>query len=270
MPRSAHDIAARIPFLRRYARALTGSQAIGDQYVRICLEMIVETPELLPDGGDLQRELFCLFHRVWTRTSPAAAMGPAGRRPAAGLANELGELPAIDRQVLLLVAVERYAFDDVGYILSIREEQARAHFNQALEEISRYSDVPIMIIEDEKIIALDLKSIVEEMGHNVCGMAQREGEAIDVAAQTRPQLILADIELKDGGNGIVAVRKILQNTDVPVIFITAYPEYLLTGNAPEPTFIITKPFNRDTIKAAIAQALFVKDKDRPISTLARA
>jgi CheY-like chemotaxis protein len=189
-------------------------------------------------------------------------MSPAGRRPGTGMASELGELPAIDRQVLLLVAVERYAFDDAAYILSIREDQAREHFNHALEEISRHSDVPIMIIEDEKIIALDLKSIVEEMGHNVCGMAQREGEAIALAAKTKPHLILADIELKDGGNGIVAVREILQSTDVPVIFITAYPEYLLTGNAPEPTFIITKPFNRDTIKAAISQALYVKDKDR--------
>ena len=256
MTRSADEIAARIPFLRRYARALTGSQAIGDQYVQICLEMIVEAPDSLPAGGDLQRELFRLFHQVWARTSPAATLDPN-----TGLAAELGELPTIDRQVLLLVAVERYAFDDVAYILSVSEAQARAYFNGTLKDLSRHRDVPIMIIEDEKIIALDLKSIVEEMGHKVCGIAQREAEAIELAAGTWPQLILADIELKHGGNGIIAARKILQNADVPVIFITAYPEFLLTGRAPEPTYVITKPFDRDTIKAAIAHALFIKAKE---------
>jgi hypothetical protein len=52
------------------------------------------------------------------------------------------------------------------------------------------------------------------------------------------------------------VKDILQRYDVPVIFITAFPERLLTGERPEPTFLITKPFQPETVKAAIGQALF--------------
>jgi CheY-like chemotaxis protein len=68
--------------------------------------------------------------------------------------------------------------------------------------------------------------------------------------------VLADIQLADGSSGIDAVKDILARLDVPVIFITAFPERLLTGERPEPTFLITKPFQRSTVKAAISQALF--------------
>ena len=71
-----------------------------------------------------------------------------------------------------------------------------------------------------------------------------------------PGLVLADIQLADDSSGIDAVKDILAEFSVPVIFITAFPERLLTGTRPEPTFLITKPFQRSTVKAAIAQALF--------------
>ena len=68
--------------------------------------------------------------------------------------------------------------------------------------------------------------------------------------------MLADIQLADGSSGLEAVNEILTTITVPVIFITAYPERLLTGQKPEPTFLITKPFQPETVKAVISQALF--------------
>jgi CheY-like chemotaxis protein len=265
MSQSPHEIAARVPYLRRYARALTGHQSTGDQYVRICLEMIVEDPEILPSTGDLMRDMFRLFHKVWSETSPTTIMTHAElpRRQDAGIFESFRGLPAVERQVLLLAALERYSFGDIAYILSITEEEARGYFNQAQLDIRDEPSVPIVIIEDEKVIAYDLRAIIEDMGHTVCGVAEREDEAVELAARTRPRVILADIQLKDGGSGIAAVRKILQRIEAPVIFITAYPEYLLTGNAPEPAFVITKPFNRDTIVAAVSQAIYVS-KPAPI------
>ena len=65
------------------------------------------------------------------------------------------------------------------------------------------------------------------------------------------------------GSGIDAVKDILSEFSVPVIFITAFPERLLTGERPEPTFLITKPFQRSTVKAAIAQALFFDETTVP-------
>jgi CheY-like chemotaxis protein/DNA-directed RNA polymerase specialized sigma24 family protein len=259
MSQSRHEIAARVPYLRRYARALTGSQATGDQYVRICLEMIVEDPEILPSTGDMMRDMFRLFHRVWTETSPTHIMTHASvpRRQDAGAFETYRGLPAVERQVLLLAALERYSFGDIAFILSITEDEARSYFNQAQLDIRDEPSVPIFIIEDEKVIAYDLRAIVEDMGHTVCGVAEREDEAVELAARAKPRVILADIQLKDGGSGIAAVRKILEKIEAPVIFITAYPEFLLTGNAPEPAFVITKPFNRETIIAAVSQAVYV-------------
>ena len=98
--------------------------------------------------------------------------------------------------------------------------------------------------------------IVQAMGHDVTGVARTHTAAIELAGKHRPDLILADIQLADGSSGIDAVKDILARLDVPVIFITAFPERLLTGERPEPTFLITKPFQPETVKAAIGQALF--------------
>ena len=255
MPIGRSEIVGALPFLRRYARALTGSQGTGDQYVRIMLEMIVENPAVLPEQPDVQRELFRLFHRVWDKTNPATLFA---ERDDAGLDPSLHELPPRQRQVLLLVALEGYAFPDVAYVLNIDEEQARTLFNEVQQEIERQGPAPIMIIEDEKIIALDIASIVEEMGHKVVGIAETEKDAYALAQRTQPALILADIQLKGGDNGIAAVRRILKEHETPVIFVTAYPEQLLTGEAPEPAFVIAKPFAPETVKAAISQALYVR------------
>ena len=80
-----------------------------------------------------------------------------------------------------------------------------------------------------------------------------------LAAETHPDLILSDIQLADGSSGIDAVNEILARTALPVIFITAFPESLLTGERPEPAFLVTKPFNEDMVKALISQALFFND-----------
>jgi hypothetical protein len=75
--------------------------------------------------------------------------------------------------------------------------------------------------------------------------------------------VLADIQLADGSSGIEAVNDILGISGVPIVFITAYPERLLTGERPEPTFLITKPFAPENVKAITSQALFFDLKARP-------
>jgi CheY-like chemotaxis protein len=127
---------------------------------------------------------------------------------------------------------------------------------EAQAEIERQTRAEVLIIEDEPIIAMDIETIVRDLGHNVTGVAVTRDEAVQQARARRPSLVLADIQLADDSSGIDAVKDILQEFRVPVIFITAFPERLLTGERPEPTFLITKPFQRSTVKAQIAQALF--------------
>jgi hypothetical protein len=62
--------------------------------------------------------------------------------------------------------------------------------------------------------------------------------------------------LADGSSGLEAVNDLLTTLEVPVIFITAYPERYLTGERPEPTFLISKPYQASTVSALVSQALF--------------
>jgi CheY-like chemotaxis protein len=119
-----------------------------------------------------------------------------------------------------------------------------------------------MIIEDEPLIAMDIEQMVESLGHRVTGIARTHTEAVALYGKTKPSMVLADIQLADGSSGIDAVNDILKTSSVPVIFITAFPERLLTGERPEPTFLVTKPFNPDMVKALISQALFFNETTR--------
>jgi len=258
MPFSTGDIAAKLPYLRRYARALTGSQATGDEYVRTCLEVIVRDRHRMAENVDPQTELFRLFHKVYASADPAMAANP---RPAVAASEPalrtVMALPPIERQVLLLSALERYSFSDVAYILDVPEDTVRGLFNRAQESMMTLAAARVLIIEDEPVIALELKSIVESLGHTVVGTADREKEAVAIADRSAPNLVLADIQLRGEDSGIEAVRHILERHAVPVIFITAYPERLLTGKGVEPAFIISKPYDPSMVRAAVSQALHV-------------
>src|SRR5690606_5100764 len=126
-------------------------------------------------------------------------------------------------------------------------------------EISQQVATRLMIIEDEPLIAMDIEQMVESLGHEVVGIARTKSEATELYAREKPRMVLADIQLADGSSGIDAVNEILKEDAIPVIFITAFPERLLTGERPEPTFLVTKPFNPDMVKALISQALFFEE-----------
>jgi CheY-like chemotaxis protein len=110
---------------------------------------------------------------------------------------------------------------------------------------------------------MDLESIVEGLGHRVIGTARTHADAVSAAVQRKPGLVLADIQLADGSSGLDAVNEMLGTFAVPVIFITAYPDRLLTGERPEPAFLITKPYQPDTVKAIVSQALFFDRRAQP-------
>ena len=157
---------------------------------------------------------------------------------------------------MLFRSMEGFSRQETAYLMDIDADDVDSLVNEALQEIEKQTRADVLIIEDEPIIAMDIEMIVRDMGHDVTGIAVTRDEAVEMALANRPGLVLADIQLADDSSGIDAVKDILARFSVPVIFITAFPERLLTGERPEPTFLITKPFQRSTVKAAIAQALF--------------
>lgn len=266
MAEQSREIVAQLPYLRRYARALTGSQKRGDQYVRICLETILAEPSRISAGKDLRLQLFTVFHEAWRAVHNAIGdvEGQASQASAGGdgtrarLEQRLAALPSAERQVLLLVSLEGFSIDQTATILGMAPAEVEAKLTQARADIMRQEPTKVLIIEDEPLIAMDIAQIVQDLGHTVCGTAARKDEALTVARATEPGLVLADIQLKEGDSGIEAVQEILQSIDVPVIFVTGFPERLLTGEGLEPAFLVTKPFDAETLKTAIGQALSVQ------------
>ncbi|QPQ54036.1 response regulator [Allosphingosinicella flava] len=252
------ELAPHLPFLRRYARALTGSQQHGDAFVRATLEAIVAAPDDFPRDVDARLGLYRTFHAIWSTANIEEDPGAgSGFEDAEGIAQaRLARITPLSRQALLLTAMEGFTPEDTGYLIGAEADEVERLVAEALEEIERQTRAEVLIIEDEPIIAMDIETIVRDLGHTVTGVAVTRDEAVAQARAHRPGLVLADIQLADDSSGIDAVKDILAEFSVPVIFITAFPERLLTGERPEPTFLITKPFQRSTVKAAIAQALF--------------
>ena len=251
------DLAPHLPFLRRYARALTGSQKHGDAYVRQALEAIVAAPNEFPRDVDVRLGLYRTFQRIRQSTHDDADRLEDNGENAANVADaRLSRITPRSRQALLLTQLEGFVPEDAAYLMETSPDEVESLVGEAIAEIERQTHADVLIIEDEPIIAMDLETIVRDLGHNVTGVAVTRDEAVAQARAHRPGLVLADIQLADDSSGIDAVKDILSEFQVPVIFITAFPERLLTGERPEPTFLITKPFQRSTVKAAISQALF--------------
>jgi len=253
------EVAAYLPYLRRYARALSGSQASGDAYVRACLQAILEDPAVLDENENQKTALFRLFHTLWNTTSQLdpSGDGEADLNYFEQTAKErLERMQPVNRQALLLTTLEGFSPAEVGEIIGGDEDSVSQLVDEAIGEIDRQTTTQVLIIEVEPLISMDLSDIVRTLGHSVAAVARTKDQAVEAALASRPGLILADIQLADGSSGIDAVNDILNEFDVPVIFITSFPERLLTGDRPEPTFLITKPFETDTVKAAISQAMF--------------
>ncbi len=205
---------------------------------------------------------------------------PSGRAHRAGL-DEAGSTPrAVDakaattpetrlkaldsnkRAALLLTAVEAFSLEEAAFIL---DETA--------------DDVERAIVNAQQTIDRDLASRVLIIG----GRADHRARPREPRHRTRDTMVVATAATRDEAvakalrnvrpgagrhqsrrrrSGIDAVAEILNSFDIPVIFITAYPEKLLTGERPEPTYLIAKPFLPETVQATVGQALFFHPNTR--------
>jgi DNA-directed RNA polymerase specialized sigma24 family protein/CheY-like chemotaxis protein len=250
------NTAPHLPYLRRFARALTGGQKSGDAYVVNVLEALVADPKSFDMEKDPRLELFKAFCRTWNSLDVNLEKTEYSADELEGTSRRLDALTPLPRQAFLLTAVEEFSIPEIAEILGKPEKEVEALIDRAGREIAEQVATNVLIIEDEPLIAMDIEALVQSLGHKVDSVARTHGEAIKAVSKKRPGLVLADIQLADGSSGLDAVNEMLASFSVPVIFITAYPERLLTGERPEPAFLITKPFQPETVKAVISQALF--------------
>lgn len=248
-------IGKSLPYLRRYARALTGNQSSGDRFAAATLESVLADMSVVAHGKDVKLALFHAFHMIWSSAGAPVAEPDPGLSSRAQ--DHMTHLTANSREALLLNVIEGLTIDQIAAILQLKPDEITMLINVAVTEMQASVAGAVMVIEDEAIIAMDIVDIVRELGHRVTGTARTHTEAVALALRDRPDLILADIQLADKSSGIDAVNEILvQFPDTPVIFITAFPERMLTGERPEPAFVITKPFTEDQLRSAVGQAMF--------------
>lgn len=251
----ADQLSVELPYLRRYARALTGAQANGDDMAYQTLQIILDDRAAVLPDIPLRVALFKIFHDQWAASQGAAFDIDQGEQTHAQ--ERLAELPPDTREALLLTTIEEFTTAQVAIILGSDVDTVNRLVAQAKSDMKRLSRGQILVIEDEPIIAADISRIVELAGHIVIGVGRTRDEAVTLGKSTQPDLILADIQLADGSSGIDAVQDLLlEFGGIPVIFITAFPERLLTGNRPEPAFLISKPYNDSHVTSAVSQAMF--------------
>ena len=253
-------VAGNLPYLRRYARALTGSQPAGDAFVRATLEAALADESLRNAIADSRVALYHAFSQLWMSASidtrDTSGLDELANHHEFAAQERLARITPRNRQALLLTTLEDFSIEDTATIMGSTPAEVETLVHEAIAEIDDDSATRVLIIEDEPLISMQLEDIVRALGHDICGTAATRTQAREIITRETPGLVLADIQLADGSSGLDAVDDILAIDDVPVIFITAYPERLLTGDRPEPTYLITKPFHEATVRAAISQALF--------------
>ena len=182
------ELAPHLPFLRRYARALTGSQSHGDAFVRATLEAIVAKPDEFPRDVDPRLGLYKTFHAIWSTANIEEGEEPVQSATGAESIAQarLSRITPLSRQALLLTSLEGFSSEDTGYLISASPADVDSLVAEALEEIERQTLADVLIIEDEPIIAMDIETIVRDLGHNVTGVAVTRDEAVAQARSNPP------------------------------------------------------------------------------------
>src|SRR5215831_10538604 len=115
----------------------------------------------------------------------------------------------------------------------------------------------ILIVEDERIIAADLRRHVTRLGYEVVALAGSGASAIEQAQTLRPDLVLMDIGLPGGMDGLEAAGRIWEALHIPVVYVTAYVDEQTLGQArtPAPLCVIRKPFDARHLQTALHNVL---------------
>lgn len=234
---AADRIEKLVPYLRRYARASTGDTQIGDSCVeRVLQKILVQALDDELTETDVTREaVFRLLEQDLEQVVPGRA--------------------AKARRSLLLIAVEDFPEFVTRRVLGVESDELAELIEMAEQDFAASTATSLMIIEDEPLISAQLKRLSEGLGHTVIGIASTAERAVEMQANRDPDIVLCDIHLADGSLGTDAIAAMNLPDHVPVVFITAYPEEYLSTLNTGPSYLITKPFDPEYVKAVIGHAL---------------
>lgn len=246
------DIERQLPHLRRYARAMSGNRDFADRITEQALLSILGKNSPPDMDIDIRVNLFRALQDVSGDGTFQSENDPKLRN----VDRHLSKLPPNSRDAFLLCALENFTHREIATILRREIEDIAPLIASARADLTNLLARRILVIEDELQVAQEISDIVTEMGHYVIGSAPTTEDAVEIAEYEEPDLILSDIQLANGGSGIHAVNAILKFYPLtPVVYITGFPERLLSGKGPKPAFLVTKPYTPDQVRSAVSQAI---------------
>jgi DNA-directed RNA polymerase specialized sigma24 family protein len=172
---TSQAVTQHLPFLRRYGRALAGSQQSGDAYVAATLEALVADPDVVQQSSSPRAALYRLFTKIWNSVDINGVTEPASQIKMP-VEQRLGNITPLPRQAFLLVALEGFSEEDAAAILDVDVATLRQLVERSGRELAAEIATDVLIIEDETLIAMDLEELVEHLGHRVLGVARTHRE----------------------------------------------------------------------------------------------
>jgi CheY-like chemotaxis protein len=238
-------VLAELRNLRRYAFCLLGNRSLSDIAVESAINMLISDVRAV-SGHTISR--LDLYRKVGE--AARANLGPSNVAAAfgSGLHPRLLRLSEEQRQVTALHAVIGLPYGDVASIMSVGENRVRSLYTASLLAL-RNKPLAVLIIEDDAPIAYELQEIVTNLGLSVAGTARNRTEALLIAGQSKPELILADYKLR-GETGVEVVKAIRENLDAGVIYVTAHPDAVDAARE-KGDIVIPKPFSRRAFERAV-------------------
>lgn len=225
---------------------MVGDRQDGDVCVEKTIEKLLDST---PPAVASMPTRVALFHLLIETIDAAFAGKTEGKDPTA-------RMSALPRKAFLLSVMEDFIPSDIATILSLPAGEVEQVLGDAEDQLKELLATRVLIIEDEPLIAAEIRMIMEDLGHTVLGLAATKDAALAAAKREAPSILLADIQLADGSLGSDAVASIQADLgDIPAVFITAFPERVLTGKQGEPAFLIEKPFRPNLVRAVVSQAL---------------
>ncbi|MBP2313922.1 response regulator [Azospirillum soli] len=254
----ARQLYDHLPYLRRYARALTGSTDAGDDLVTRCVEVAVMAPSRFGLESGARVPLYALLHLLFDDNGEEGGDGEGKPAPSPHpIERALATLPEGERRMYLLITLEGLSVTEAAQVLQITPAEATERLNTAREKVRAALTQRVLVVEDNPILAMEIGSLVADMGHVVCGTAVNEKEALELLEAEQPTLALLDVRLADGDSGVEIARRLRQKRALRTIFVTAFDGDLEEANARHLGQIVRKPFTNEAIKAAISRAVFM-------------
>lgn len=241
-------VTKELPYLRRYARVISGNQMTGD----LCVETLLLEHVITPQASDAHLpkdriELFALLDEILVNFAPAPSLTEPN--------TAFQRLSFLSRRALFLTAVEQLDPTAVEMILKVRPHDLTVIMNETEKRLASSLATDVLIVKGTGRIALQLQEIVESLGHRIIAQANTRGDAVREARATRPGLMLVESQLADGSSGFGALDDIRKFHKAPSIVITSLQDRMRIGRDNEPAFLVSTPLQVDHVKSVICRAL---------------